>query len=315
MMAPSWECRNFAARPIRFHYLRDVYVVGEGLVFDRDLNVFGLSLTQHTHAETAPALARLEQAIAADTLIEDPGTTLLCQKRGMGNFGHWLIELLPLAHLALPQLQAGAWSVLGPALPGRIGAVVRYSLAALGVPSAAIRLGDGSPRHADELILVHGLTSHGYTISPLILPAIDTLMAGVLPDPPAPVWISRAGDVRHLWNEREVEEVLATLGWRILAPGTMPFHAQIAAFRGATAIAGVHGAGLTGMVFAPPGTPVTSFAPAAMPDTFFWLLSCLRSQRYVEVRAPHDRGIHGETAWDAALVLSLPEVLAALAPA
>ncbi len=313
-MAPAWTTRQFPERPVSFYRLDGVYVVGEGLVFDRDRALLAPSVTQHSPPEIAAGLARLDQAIADGTLVHDPGTTLLCQKRGLANFGHWLIELLPIAHLCLAHLQDDGWSVLAPELPGRIGAVIRYSLAAIGVPTAAIRLGDGAPRLVDSLILVDGLTAHGYTISPLVLPALDALMAAVPPDPPAPLWVSRAGSPRSLWNEPDLERILSTLGWRVLTPGAMPLHAQIAAFKGATAIAGVHGAGLTGLVFAPPGTPVTTFAPAAMPDTFFWLLSALRQQPYVEVRAPHDRGGDRQQPYDAALVLPLAESLSHLGP-
>lgn len=312
-MAPAWSTRHFPERPVGVYRLDDVYVVGEGLVFDRDRALLAPSVTQHSPPEIAAALARLDHAIAAGTLVHDPGTTLLCQKRGLANFGHWLIELLPIAYLCLANVRTNGWSVLAPELPGRIGAVIRYSLAAIGVPGAAIRLGDGAPRRVDSLILVDGLTAHGYTISPLVLPALDALMAAVPADPPAPLWISRAGSPRSFWDEPDLERILSTLGWRILTPGSMPLHAQIAAFKGATRIAGVHGAGLTGLVFAPPGTPITTFAPAAMPDTFFWLLSALRGQAYREVRAPQAPVARGPTAWDATLLLSLPEVLAGLA--
>ncbi len=309
MMAPCWDTRGFAPRPARLYRLADVFVVGEGLVFDRDLAVVGPSMTQYTPAEAGLARDTLRAAIAAGTVIEDRGPTLLCQKRGMLNFGHWLIELLPLAFLCLPQLRHEGWSVLIPSGPAAMDAVIADSLALIGVPAAAIRPGTGAPRHATELLLLHGLTAHGYTVSPLVMDCMDALMDGVPASDPRPLWVSRAGAFRRLWNEAELERVLATIGWRILRPQTLGLRDQVAAFRGAAAVAGVHGAGLTGIVFAPPGTPVTSFAPAAMPDTFFWLLSALRRHRYTEVRAPHLHGWAGDTDYDAPLLLSLPQVL------
>ena len=312
-MAPSWDTRRFPEREVRFHALPDVFVVGEGLLFDRALELVEPSRTQHSPAEVAAERTRLQAALAGGVVPEDRGTTLLCQKRGMANYGHWLIELLPIAHLALPWLRDRLWTVLVPHLAGGMGAVVADSLAAIGVPARAVRLGDGAPRHLEEAILAEGLTSHGYVVSPPVMDCMDAVMAGVAADAPAPVWVSRDGRDRCLWNEAEVERVLAALGWRVLRPESMPLRAQVAAFRGARAVAGVHGAGLTGLVFAPPGTPVTSFIPAAMPDTFFWLLSALRGHRYREVRAPHDWAPQGKPAYDAALVLSLAQVLAELA--
>ena len=309
MMAPCWDTRWFPPRPAQLHRLRDVFVVGEGLVFDRDLRVVGPSMTQHTLAEAAAARDTLRAAMVAGTVIEDRGTTLLCQKRGMANFGHWLIELLPMAYLCLGDLGDGGWRVLVPSGAGAMDGVVRDSLALIGVPPDAVRWGDGSPRHVEELLLLHGLTSHGYTISPLVMGCMHALMGEVPAAGRDRLWVSRRGTVRRLWNEEEVERVLAGLGWRVLQPEALPFRDQVAAFRGAAAVAGVAGAGLTGLVFAAPGTPVTTFTPARMPDTFFWLLSVLRGHRYTEVRAPHDRGWAGMASYDAPLVLSLPQVL------
>ena len=308
MMAPSWDAGRFPATSVRFFALHDVFVVGEGLVFDRALNVFGISMTQHGIGEAALARDRVRAAIDGGTVIEQGGTALLCQKRGMTNFGHWLIELLPIAHLALPQMVSGEWRVIVPQVGEPLDAVLRDSMAMIGVPAGAVVASDGAPRHVETLIVAHGLTFHGLTVSPLVMDCMDTVMAGIEADPAQALWVSRLALVRRLWNEPEVERVLRHMGWRVISPGEMAFRAQVAAFKGAARVAGVHGAGLTGVVFAAAGTPVTSFAPAAMPDTFFWLLTTLRRQRYVEVRAPHDRGWHGVAAYDAALVLSLPQV-------
>lgn len=308
-MAPAWSTRHYPHSQVRLHCIRDAYVVGEGLVFDRDLRVRAVSMTQHTADEAGRALQALQNSIAGGTVVEDTGVTMLCQKRGMANFGHWLIELLPIAHLASPWLMRREWTLLAPGLPGAMGGVVRDSLALLGLPGGAIRFGDGAPRHCAEVLVVEGLTAHGAMISPLVMDCMDAVMAGVVADDPAPLWVARPGSPRALWNEAEVAACLATLGWCVMDPSALPLRSQIARFRGATAVAGVHGAGLTGIVFAPGGTPVTSFAPAGMPDTFFWLLSMLRGHRYIEVRAPHDLGRAGTAPWDASLVLSLPEVL------
>ena len=308
-MAPSWGLGRHPAGSVRFFALHDVFVVGEGLVFDRALNVYAISMTQHDLAQAGLARDRVRAAIEEGSVIEHRGTALLCQKRGMTNFGHWLVELLPIAHLALAQLATGVWSVLVPRVGEPMDTVIHDSLAMIGVPAGAIVGGDGSPRHVETLIVALGLTAHGLTVSPLVMDCMDTVMAGIPADPAQALWVSRSALVRRLWNEPEVERVLQGLGWRVIAPAEMTFREQVAAFKGASRVAGVHGAGLTGAVFAAGGTAVTSFAPAGMPDTFFWLLANLRGQRYLEVRAPHDRGRHGPAAYDAALVLSLTEVL------
>lgn len=308
MMAPTWATPAFGPRDIIFTRLNDVFVIGEGLVFTSDQVLIAASRTQYTDPEIAGFAALLRQAMTAGTVIQDHGTTLLAQKRGMFNHGHWLIELLPIAYLALAQLRRGDWTVLAPAGP----ASILESLAMIGVPNSAIRQSDGHPRHCPELILVQGLTDHGVYISPLVMECMDSLMRGIEPGKPASLWVSRAGLDRSLQDEHQVEAALAAKGWTILHPGRMSLYDQVAAFKGATHVAGVLGAGLTGIVFASPGTPLTGFAPAAMPDTFFWTLCTLRGQSYRDIRCSHETSRVGPAPWDSALRLPLSEILATL---
>ena len=309
MMAPTLAIRHYPAGSVRVRRFRDVYVVGEGVLFDGALRLVACSRTQHTAGEVAFQRDRLAAALAAGPLAQDSGTTLLCQKRGMDNYGHWLIELLPMAYLVLDRLRRGEWSVLAPL--GPMHAVVAEGLARLGVPAAQVRFADGTPRHLDEALVVDGLTMHGVTVSPLVMAAMDALAAGVAAGPDERIWVDRTGRNRTLWHGRAVAAILAESGWRVIRPETMTLTEQIAAFKGARHIAGVAGAGLTNLVFAAPGARVTAFMPAEMPDTFFWLLCNLRGHAYKEVRSRQGDGAY-PARWEAALVLDVAEVLAEL---
>lgn len=312
-MRLAWDVRHYHARNVTMHDMRDVFVVGEGLVFDRDLAIMPASITQHTPTEIEAAQHRLQAALAAKAVARQHGQTILCLKRGTTNYGHWLVEMLPVAFLCLGALQARKMFVLAPAPGGPLGAVPADSLDLLGVPSDQVRGSGGSPQWFERLLVPEGLTWHGHYISPLVLEALDRMGHGIPPGRASRVWVSRAGDHRALHREAGLCAALAGLGWAIVQPSRMRLRDQVALFKGARHVAGVAGAGLANLVFAPPPARVTGFVPAAMQDTFFWLLSELRGHDYTDVRCPAVGPATGPMPWDAALTMPVPEILSHLA--
>ncbi len=242
-----------------------------------------------------------------------PGTTVLCAKRGAANYGHWIYEMLPVAWLCRAQLRAGEWRALVPRAEGRLAAAVQDSLDLLDIPPAHVAMLASTPQHASELLIFEGLTRHGVYVSPLVTDCLAALASTIPAVGAERLWVSRVRECRRFWNETELCAVLAGSGWTVGEPGRVPLRQQIALFKGARHIAGVCGAGLTNLAFAAPGARVTNFVPAAMPETLFWLLSELCGHDYVEVRSPQAKMQVGVTAWDGALVLGLPDVLAYLA--
>jgi capsular polysaccharide biosynthesis protein len=61
---------------------------------------------------------------------------------------------------------------------------------------------------------------------------------------------------RHIVNEEEVERLLAEFGFETVSCGSMPVEAQMTLFNRADAVIGVHGGGLTNLIFSEPGTQV-----------------------------------------------------------
>lgn len=312
-MSYAWNCRDCAASEVTLRRVQGAYVLGEGLVFDRDLAVVRPSVTQHTPTEVEAAATRLRAAVTAGGIPSLPGTTLLCAKRGAENYGHWIYEMLPIVWLGRAQLRAKEWRALVPGAAGQLAAVIADSLHFMDIPPTQVSTTAFTPRRVEEILIVEGLTTHGCYISPLVVDCL-TELARTVPAVEAPrLWVSRIGDSRSLWNEAELSAVLAGSGWTVCRPGEIPLRQQIALFKGARHIAGVSGAGLTNLAFAAPGARITSFAPAAMPETSFWLLSELCGHDYVEVRSPQAEKHVGRTPWDGSLVLSLPDILAYLA--
>lgn len=313
-MSYAWNSRSYAAGKVTLHRMRDVYVFGEGLVFDQSFAVVRPSVTQHSPAEVEAAAAQLRAAMAVGGIPSLAGTTLLCTKRGAANYGHWIYEMLPIAWLGRAQLRAEEWRALVPCATGQLAAVIQDSLELLGISSAQVATtAFTTPQRVKEILIVEGLTVHGCYISPLAVDCLTDLARKVPAAGAQRLWVSRVGENRSLWNETELCTVLAGSGWTVCRPGELPLQEQIALFKGARHIAGVSGAGLTNLAFAAPGARITNFAPATMPETSFWLLSELCGHDYVEVRSPQAEKHVGRAPWDGSLVLSLPDILAYLA--
>lgn len=284
-------------------------VEGPGLVFDQDLNLIKQSVHQATQAEIEQAYLSVRQHSEAGLLISEPGPTLLCEKAGIGNYGHWLIEMLPIVFLNLAPVLAGEWRVRLPVAGPAMNSVVRHSMDLLGVPESRASFRQGGPQRYAQLLMVHNLTHHGIRYSPLVIDAMDHLAASIPAGSAEKVWMSRATSSRRLVHEVETCKRLAEEGWLIVEPGTLSLREQISVARGARRIAGVNGAGLTNLVFAQPGAVITAFMPAQMPDVFFWMLAGFKKHRYREVRC---RQASNNSGWDCPLVLSTDEVLAHL---
>lgn len=202
-MEATWAPGRFEERQVSVLRLRDVWVAKEGLVFDRDGALYHRTVTQHSAAEVAVAQAAVREAIARGGATPDrDGPVVLCKKRGVGNYGHWLMEMLPRAHLVhrhRPDLGA---RVLVADVPGQLRASMAASLALLGIdPAHAVVAGD-APRAFGELLLVEGLTDHGAYMSPWSWSAWRPSPRPFPPGRPAPCWSAARASASAVWSMR-----------------------------------------------------------------------------------------------------------------
>jgi capsular polysaccharide biosynthesis protein len=109
--------------------------------------------------------------------------------------------------------------------------------------------------------------------------AVDFLRRSFLPhaSPPSSslpkrFYIIRERYTRGVTNEVEVREFFTRKGWELIAPEKLSIPDQIALFRDAEAIAGVHGSAFTNLLWCSPGARVLELVPENfMAGAFGWL--------------------------------------------
>ena len=300
------------AREIACHRLHDVIVVGDGLVFDAAGRLVAASAHQTSKRQIEQGAIKVRDFLAGGGGTAVGGTTLLCEKIGVVNYFHWLIEMAPIAFLLRDQLKAD-WFLRAPLIEGDPGlsAVVRDTLELLGIHPARIHWGTGAmPQRHEHLILTHGFSHHGAAYSPLASAALREMATRVPADKRSRIWVSRAGLRRRMQDENGICEALAAKGWTTVSPGTMSLRRQIALFKDAEVVAGVNGAGLTNFGFSPSSTRVVAFAPARLPDISFWMLAQMKEQTYTEIRCCQEHSHAGAFNWEGMLMMETTEALA-----
>jgi hypothetical protein len=86
---------------------------------------------------------------------------------------------------------------------------------------------------------------------------------------------------RRLTNEAELEAIAARLGFTRFEAVSGNHPEQVRRFANADVIVAVHGAGLTNLIFARPGTAIMELLPQnCIKSTYLWLSNCLSLRHY-----------------------------------
>jgi len=140
-------------------------------------------------------------------------------------------------------------------------------------------------------------------LRPLFLDFCATLPRGKSPLG-ARIYISR-GDVsgRGMQNEGDVEALLQQHGFDIVRMEEHDFESQRAICANASIIVAPHGAGMTNMIFAPPGCSIVELIPERYMVRFFWQLATDCGHRYsvlagqMNEHAPNEGPIGKSLSW------------------
>lgn len=282
-MSQSWDRPKFPEEIVALRIVDNAVIVSEGIVFDDDLNLVRGTDRLFTEDHIAERrLKVLEAKFSSPPRVS--GLCVLCKSRGSGNFGHYLIEMLPKAIIA---------KQLFPHHPLKFVVhdtdvlhVVKESLSLLGVDPADIVVTGDDPVLFDNLIVLDGLTRHGGYQSSLCLQSLTALAKDIPPAPNSKIFVIRHGKPRALSNQAQVATLLQERGFSVVDPASMTWAEQIALFKGATTVVGVLGAAMTNMAFCPAGARTILLTSACFPDTFFWFIAQHAQLYYTEIRCP-----------------------------
>lgn len=173
------------------------------------------------------------------------------------NFGHWLLDCVPQAAV-LAALAPEATFLLPPPVLG----FHRSTLSLVGISPERCVAWDGSPVTCERLLVLDddGRAGGGRPLSPLM----EMRRQWHAVDAAAPlgqrrIYVSRRDARAHrCWvdNQEDVEAVFRCRGFDVLTMAECSLGVQVDAFRHAAVVAGISGAGLADLVFAPPGVEV-----------------------------------------------------------
>ena len=278
--------------PISLIEIGEALVFGQGSVVLPDGRLLHESVREFVNHKLCPDGAMESDQgllLPSRTIERFAGRTLLVKRPWYRNYGHWLVDLMPIIPLvARHGLEVD--TILFGVMPD---GPVRESMAAMAaafLPNSQIAFVDDERQVRCETLL--------YVTPPHIPPGFKHPLAmqlaadaarAVLPEQPAEtprskLYVSRQrAGLRRIANADAIEAALLRAGFETVYPEDLSFADQVALFSRATAVVGVKGAGLANITFCRPGTEVLVFRPADFPDPFFWDLATPRGMTYAEI--------------------------------
>jgi hypothetical protein len=263
---------------------------GETLIFEQ--------VPHHIHdrpQDIDAAIVTLEQGKPHAMTIDAPA--LLVGRFGYQVWGHWLNEMLPkvvAAEAAFPGRFCYALpaEITIPTQERSYSSAVLESLAAYGIgPDRLIRLPPGHLYKFNEAFDVAGSWQLG--LHHEVAHLMRAIVADASPNDAHRLMAMRhPADTRAIYNGAEIARLLADEGFVAIDPRRTPFMRQVETFARSGFVAGELGSNLAGLIFAPPGVRLMSFAPFGWIDAYFLYVMKERGGYQADVRGPttHLRG-------------------------
>lgn len=182
----------------------------------------------------------------------------------VGNYYHWLYDALPRLRV-LREAGVDLSSVEHFVVTADDYGFVKATMTALGLPQDRLRVTGDGLNYECEYLLVPSMPGYADRSAPAWM--VDDLRSSFLPktdtrEAPRKIFIARKPGRRSLENEAQIHTILKEAGYVAVYPEDHSFSEQVAFFQGAESVVGLHGAGLTNILFCQPGTRVLEvFAP------------------------------------------------------
>ncbi len=229
--------------------------------------------------------------------VRVPGLVAHCYHRFHDQYFHWLIDVMPriwLLRTHSPYATPYQWFV------GPVNRAVQQQMLALYdiTPEMCCRELDGVVTFEAAICTAFrfteplgtrpsystGIHHRGWStafVDDIRERAVRRYAASVQPDDAPNLYVSRADAAhRQTRNETAVRELVVARGFKVIEPGRMSFEAQVRAFAAARIVVGTHGAGLTNVIWAPPGALLLELVPEHLDDTGYRFLSALAGHQH-----------------------------------
>lgn len=213
-----------------------------------------------------------------------PGRTAIAvTPEAVGNYYHWLIDLLP--RLLLLREAEGGFDGFDRILINGAGArYERESLAALGLPPEKVRYVNERQRFQVKAAAIPSMDHAGKVIAPWKIKALrdlrDGLTKGGRPGARRLYVSRRNAAVRRVVNEEALRPLLEQAGFALLELDSRSWVDQVQMFADAEVVLAPHGAALANIAFCHPGALITEITTRAGYRDFYRYLAASASLQY-----------------------------------
>lgn len=298
LMEASWKRGRYEEQDIEVYRLKGGYVVDETLILDENLQVINNVTDDYSPEEIQQAIELIKKQTEDKKLPHIGGLAIVAKRRAAGNYGHFMMYMLPLASIGKRLFGEQNPFYLTHRVLAPMQDVVLRSFRLLGISLDRVLVrAFGEPVHYEEIVFFNGLDAHGGYLSPLAVQALVDMAAPIPAGSDRKIFVRRIpgwGQGRLLRNEEAIANRLAAKGFRVIEPGSMSLEEQISTFKGAEYVVGSAGAGMTNIAFCQPGTNVVLLSSGVFPDTFFWLIANHRRLNYLDIRGDRVPGDYSE---------------------
>jgi hypothetical protein len=265
--------------PYHLYQLRNVHATWDGAIF-HNLRLFLPSIVYPKFASRFQDTLLLRQWVGAKVKVPAASCVAICHDQwSVGNYYHWLVDTLPRLLILRQSHPAILLMLPQPMPPKEMPDYIQRSAAVLGF-TQYLPVTMRQILQADCVVLPE-LTAPSLSQQPELVQQVRTeLVAALSPSPvraTRKVYAARAANgVRSLVNEVEVDALLQELGFEKVYFEQLSFLEQINLMRETTVFLGVHGAGMTNMLFLQDGAKVVELLNEGYGDLcYFRLASCL----------------------------------------